>query len=74
MINGVVRSYHPDGALRSEATYEQGALVAAQAFDARGRPLPEAQARLSVARDMDANVKVLASFDALVGRHLPHCE
>ena len=28
VINGVVRSYHPDGALRSEATYEQGALVA----------------------------------------------
>ena len=74
VINGVVRSYHSGGAVRSEATYEQGVLVAAQAFDVRGRPLPEPQARLSVVRDMDANAKVLASFDALVGRHLPHCE
>jgi antitoxin component YwqK of YwqJK toxin-antitoxin module len=73
VLNGVVRSYHADGALRSEAVYEQGALVTAQAFDLRGRPLPEAQARQSVTRDMDGNAKVLASFDALVGRHLPHC-
>ncbi|MEP6941954.1 MAG: hypothetical protein ABI981_03405 [Betaproteobacteria bacterium] len=74
VINGVVRSYHADGSLRSEAVYERGALVTAQALDVRGRPLADAQARQRASRDMDANAKVLASFDALVGRYLPHCE
>jgi hypothetical protein len=73
-LHGVLRSYHPNGAPRTECHYEHGRLVSAQAWDARGASLPEAQARALAVRDVEAENRLLAQFDATIGANLPRCE
>ena len=73
-LHGVLRSYHPNGAPRTECRYEHGRLVSAQAWDARGSMLPEEQARKLAARDAEADSRSLAQFDATIGANLPRCE
>lgn len=74
VLNGVLRSYHPGGAPRTEARYEQGVLAAVAAWDARGKPLPEAQARQMATRDLEVNSRLLTDLEAQIQRNLPHCE
>jgi hypothetical protein len=74
VLHGVLRSYHPNGAPRTECRYEHGQLVSAQAWDARGSTLPEEQARKLAARDVEAENRFLAQFDATIGANLPRCE
>ncbi len=73
-LHGVLRSYHPSGAPRTECHYEHGQLVSAQAWDARGTMLTEAQARALAARDAEAENRLLAQFDATIGANLPRCK
>jgi hypothetical protein len=74
MLHGVLRSYHPNGTPRTECRYEHGQLVAAQAWDARGKALTEEQARKLAARDIEADNRALAQFDATIRANLPRCE
>jgi hypothetical protein len=74
VLHGVLRSYHPSGALRTECRYEHGELVSAQAWDARGSMLAEEQARKLALRDVSADNRSLAQFDAMVRANLPRCE
>ena len=73
-LHGILRSYHPSGALRTECHYEHGQLVSAQAWDARGNMLPEALARVLADRDAESEGRLLAQFDATIGANLPRCE
>jgi antitoxin component YwqK of YwqJK toxin-antitoxin module len=73
-MNGVLRSFHASGAPRTEARFEQGALITVTAWDSRGKPLPEAQARQTATRDLEANARLIAGFEALIEHNLPHCQ
>jgi antitoxin component YwqK of YwqJK toxin-antitoxin module len=74
VVNGALRSFHPNGAQRVEARYEQGALTAVSAWDARGKPLAEGVARQMATRDLEANGRLLAGFEGQIQHNLPHCE
>jgi len=74
ILHGIERSWHPNGAERSERRYEHGALVSASAWDKRGTPLPEAQAMHLAAQDQAADERFLAELDATVQAHRPRCE
>ncbi len=74
VLHGVLRSYHPDGTLRTECRYEHGELVSAQAWDTRGSVLTGEQARKLATRDVEANNHSLAQFDATIRANLPRCE
>jgi len=71
---GITRSWHPDGRLRAEYRYEQGALASARAFAASGRALPESEARALAQRDLASDDQYFASLDAFVRAHLPRCD
>ena len=73
-LHGIERSWHANGVLRSELRYEHGTLLSAQAWDRRGAPLPEAQARRQAAQDAAADERILAELEAIVQGHLPRCE
>lgn len=74
VLHGVLRSYHPNGVLRTECRYEHGELVSAQAWDTRGSVLTGEQARKLATRDVEANNHSLAQFDATIRANLPRCE
>ena len=73
-LNGIKRSWYPDGKPRAEFAYEEGALRAALATSESGRPLPESEARALAARDMAADDALYASLLDLVASHLPRCD
>ena len=73
-LNGLVRSWYPDGARKAEDRYEQGELVEARGWTEAGTPLPEADARNLAAGDADANQRFCDSLLALVRENLPRCE
>jgi len=73
-LNGIERSWHANGVLRSELRYEHGTLLSAQAWDRSGTLLPEAHARRLAAQDAAADERVLADLEAIVQDHLPRCE
>ena len=73
-LNGVVRSWHPNGAARAEYRYERGELIEARAWTTAGDTLSDAEARSLAQRDAAANRQVLESLLRLVGEHLPGCE
>ena len=54
-LNGLVRIWNPDGRVRGEYRYAGGQLAGAKAWDARGRELPEAQARAQAESDVAAH-------------------
>jgi len=72
--HGIKRSWYANGAPRTEARYERGALSEAQAWSARGQPLSEAESRSLVARDAEADERTYRSLLGLVRDHLPICE
>ena len=74
VLHGVLRSYHPNGAPRTECRFDHGQLVSALAWDAQGTALSEAQARQIAVRDIESETRVLAQFDATIGANLPRCE
>jgi hypothetical protein len=74
VLHGVLRSYHPNGAPRTECRFDHGQLVSAQAWDARGSMLPEEQARKLAVSDIEADSLSLAQFDATIRANMPRCE
>ena len=73
-LNGIVRSWHPNGAARAEYRYERGELLEARAWNAAGVALSEAAARDQARRDEDADRRALDRLVALVVGHRPACE
>ena len=73
-LSGLKRSWHPDGRLRAEFRYDQGALTGARAFTESGKAMPDADARAMAERDMRADDAYFASLDATVRANLPRCE
>jgi hypothetical protein len=73
-LNGIVRSFRANGALRGEFRYEHGTMVVAQAWDQRGIRLSDAQALRLAPLEMEAAERVYAGLEAIVHEHPPHCE
>ena len=73
-LHGVVRSWHPNGALRAQYRYEHGRLVEARAWTAAGSTLSGAEASRRALRDREADQRFLEELLALVYDHLPHCD
>jgi hypothetical protein len=73
-LSGIKRSWYPDGRLRAEYRYEQGALAAARAFAASGKELPESEARALAQRDLAADDREYAALEAFVRAHAPRCD
>jgi len=72
-LNGIVRSWHPNGTARAEYRYERGELIDARAWSAAGAALSEGAARDLARRDEDADRRALDGLLALVAGHLPGC-
>ena len=72
-LAGVKRSWYPDGRLRGEYRYEQGALAAARAWTEAGKPMTEARAHALAQRDLAADDATFASLAAFVRANLPRC-
>ena len=73
ILIGAKRSWYPSGRIRSEFRYDHGSLADAAAFDTAGQPLSAKQAKAMAERDLPADEAAIASFEALVRDHLPHC-
>lgn len=74
VLHGIERSWHANGALRSESRYEHGTLVSVEAWDRRGVPLSGPEARRLAAQDAAAGERFLSELDATVRGHPPRCE
>ncbi|MEO8487282.1 MAG: hypothetical protein ABI585_13205 [Betaproteobacteria bacterium] len=72
--HGITRSWYPNARPRGEFMYEQGTLVAAKAWDALGKALPESDAREQARRDAIEDQRTFASLDAIVDANLPACD
>ncbi|MFO1324868.1 MAG: hypothetical protein U1F15_12505 [Burkholderiales bacterium] len=72
--SGVQRSWYPNGNVRAEFRYDNGALVEARAFGESGKPLTDAQARALAEKDGNSDAQFIASLEAIVRAHLPRCE
>jgi antitoxin component YwqK of YwqJK toxin-antitoxin module len=71
---GGARSWYADGHVRAEYRYDQGVLAEARAWNMRGAPLPDAQARAQAERDLAADAEYYASLEAIVRDNPPICE
>lgn len=72
--HGAQRGWHVNGKLMYEATYERGRLVAASAWDARGRALPDAEARKLVTDAQRRDDVFLGTLERLVSEHRGQCD
>jgi len=70
-LNGVKRSWHPNGRIRAEFRYGSGTLLDASAFDVAGKPLPAPEARALAARDALTDANYYASLAQIVRDNLP---
>ncbi len=66
--HGLVRTFWPDGRIRSERTYEADTIVAAQAFDPQGGALAEEEARKVAAADEQQDNGLLDALDEYIRR------
>jgi antitoxin component YwqK of YwqJK toxin-antitoxin module len=71
---GGARSWYPDGRRRAEFRYDHGVLTEARAWNARGAPLPETEARLLAGRDVAADEKFYDELEAIVRDNPPPCD
>lgn len=72
-LNGFVRMWNPDGRVRGEYLYAAGQLAGARGWDARGRELLEAAARVQAEKDLATHEAYQASLEAIVDHHPPAC-
>lgn len=68
--HGLVRTYWPDGRIRSERTYEADTVIAALAFDQQGGALTEDEARKVAAADEQQDNALLDALDEYIRRWL----
>lgn len=72
-LHGRKRSWYPDGQLRAEYRYDQGALLDARAFSDTGSALDPAAARALANADLATDDRFYASLDDIVRTHPPRC-
>jgi hypothetical protein len=72
--SGGARSWYADGRLRAEYRYDQGVLAEARAWNTKGAPLSEADARAMAARDLATDGQFYATLEAIVRDNPPQCE
>jgi len=73
-LTGIKRSWHENGQVRAQYRYDQGVLIDARAFNAAGKPLPDAQARTLAERDGREDVAFVSALESMVRANLPYCE
>lgn len=66
--HGLVRTFWPDGRIRSERTYEADTIVMAHAFDPQGGALAEEEARKVAAADEQQDNALLDALDEFIRR------
>lgn len=71
---GGVRTWYADGRVRAEYRYDQGVLVEARAWNTKGAPLSDGEARAMAARDLATDEQLYASLEAIVRANPPQCE
>jgi antitoxin component YwqK of YwqJK toxin-antitoxin module len=71
---GPSRSWYADGRLRAEYRYDQGVLAEARAWNSKGAPLPDPEARAMAARDFTDDGQFYATLEAIVRENPPQCE
>jgi len=71
---GGARSWYSDGRARAEFRYDQGVLAAARAWNTRGVPLSDDEARALAARDSATDAEYYASLEAIVRDNPPICD
>jgi hypothetical protein len=71
---GGVRSWFADGRMRAEYRYDQGILVEARAWNTKGAPLSDGEARAMAARDLANDERFLATLEAIVRANPPQCD
>ena len=72
-LSGTKRSWHPNGALRTEVRYEKASLLEARAFGETGRALSMQDARELARRDEADHRAYIGSLEAIVLANLPKC-
>jgi len=71
---GSARSWYANGRPRAEFRFDQGVLTEIRAWNAQGAPMPEAEARATVARDEAADEQFYNTLEGIVRDNPPHCE
>ena len=71
---GSARSWYADGRVRGEYRYDQGNLAEARAWNPKGAPLPDAEARALAERDFATDDDYYASLETIVRDNPPMCE
>lgn len=66
--HGLVRTFWPDGRIRSERTYEADTVVTAHAFDQQGNALTEEESRKVAAADEQQDNALLDALDEYIRR------
>ena len=72
--HGITRSWHTNGALRSEYRYEHGQLIEARAWTEAAAALPEARARELALRDAESDQALIGALVSAVDDNLPRCD
>ena len=72
--DGPSLSWYPNGTQRKNATYAQGKLVIAQAWDGSGAPLSDDEARRMAASDAEADRKLYLAYEQVVRENPVRCE
>ena len=72
-LHGRKRSWYPDGQLRAEYRYDQGALIEARVFTESGKAFDLAEARAQAATDLAMDDRFYATLDEIVRTHRPSC-
>jgi hypothetical protein len=71
---GSARSWYPDGRPRADFHYDHGVLVEARAWNAKGAPLPDAEARATATRDLTIDEQFYNTLERIVHDNPPPCE
>jgi antitoxin component YwqK of YwqJK toxin-antitoxin module len=73
-VAGSARSWYPDGRPRAEFRYDRGVLAEARAWNAKGTPMPEAEARVLATRDLTEDEQFYNTLEAIVRDNPPPCD
>jgi len=71
---GGARSWYADGHVRAEYRYDQGVLAEAHAWNTRGAPLSDVEARALATKDVTTDEQYYATLEAIVRDNPPMCD
>jgi hypothetical protein len=72
--DGPSSSWYPDGTPRGEATYAQGVLVSALAWDQSGMPLGADEARRMATSDVEADRELYSAYELVIRENPVRCQ